>query len=478
MTFFSTKNCSLQNAARPRAFRYDWLLVVALCALFYGITAHDDLLETSNHAWLLLDCLKNGQLRDYYNIVMEHQNALYYLNNAHYNILFYLLYAIWQLPIYLVCLLGHISVSEIFLMFWSKAVGVAAFGGCAALLVRIAQRLGYTQEDVHWVALFFVLNPIAFFSANVMSQYDTVCLLVLLAAVLAWLDGRLLRFALLAGVALVFKFFALLLFLPLLVLAEKRPLRCIGYMISSLWLYVPTALLFWGRTGDMSVFNDLVVQRIFAVALPGGADDLPIYLLLYACILFGCYLYRPRNAEAMAHLMPWLGVAVYGLLFVFINWHPQWLVLLIPFWVLSCFAQRQRAPWIYLTVILFMGYWISMSFHFPGQLDTALFRWGALGGAWSTWIGTGNTLSFYLSLIPYAQELASVAFAAPLLVCVLFQFPYRSISLGDRLSAHSNTPLAPAPSLRTLAFGSFALCIGIIWMGSALFVLAQAANIF
>lgn len=467
------------SAISPRSHhRLDLLFTILLCAIFYGTAGHDDLLETSNHAWLLLDCIKNGQFLDYYNVVMAHQNSLYYLNNAHYNILCYALYAVWQLPVYLVCQLGQLVISERFLMFWSKAIGTAAFAGCAVLLRRIATRLGYTGDDAHFIPLYFVLDPIVFFATMVMGQYDSLCLLFLLAAILAWLDGRMLRFSLLAGVAVVFKFFPLLLFVPLLVLVEKRPLRCAGYLLASLWVYIPTAFLFRGRTGDMSVFNGEVIQRIFAAKLPGGLDDLPIYLILYACLLLGCYLYRPQSRQAAAAFMPWLGLAVYGLLFVFVSWHPQWLILLAPFVVLTNFAQRQRAPWLYLNTLLFAGYWMCMNFNFPGQLEENLLYWGMLGNLIKSLTTGKQNLSFYLALIPYTVELAPVVFAAPVLASLLFKFPLRGSSLGDRLAAcGGEQPLAVAPSLRIMLFGTFAVCILGIWLGSTLFVLAQAAHL-
>ncbi len=467
------------SAISPRSHhRLDLLFTILLCAIFYGTAGHDDLLETSNHAWLLLDCIKNGQFLDYYNVVMAHQNSLYYLNNAHYNILCYALYAVWQLPVYLVCQLGQLVVSERFLMFWSKAIGTAAFAGCAVLLRRIATRLGYTGDDAHFIPLYFVLDPIVFFATMVMGQYDSLCLLFLLAAILAWLDGRMLRFSLLAGVAVVFKFFPLLLFVPLLVLVEKRPLRCAGYLLASLWVYIPTAFLLCGRTGDMSVFNGEVIQRIFAAKLAGGLDDLPIYLILYACLLLGCYLYRPQSRQAAAAFMPWLGLAVYGLLFVFVSWHPQWLILLAPFVVLTNFAQRQRAPWLYLNTLLFAGYWMCMNFNFPGQLEENLLYWGMLGNLIKSLTTGEQNLSFYLALIPYMVELAPVVFAAPVLASLLFKFPLRGSSLGDRLAAcGGEQPLAVAPSLRIMLFGTFAVCILGIWLGSTLFVLAQAAHL-
>lgn len=461
-------NCS--NAAAHR--RADIILTVALCAAFYLLTGHDDLLETSNHAWILLDCVRQGCVGDFYNVVMAHDNPLYYVNNAHYNILCYALYALWQLPVYLVSRLGGFAVSETFLMFWSKAVGTAAYGGCAVLMGRIARKLGYDAQDRHFIPLYFTLQPIAFFASLVIGQYDSLCLVFLLAAVLAWLDRRLWRFSLLAGVALVFKFFPLLLFVPLLVVAEKRPLRCAAYAAASLWLYLPTALLYRGRTGDMGVFNDEVIRRVFTAKLAGGLDDLPLFLLLYACLLVGCYLYRPAQPAHADRLMPWLGLAVYGLLFLFVGWHPQWLILLAPFLVLTGFAQTQRAPWVYLDTLLFAGFWLCTCFNFPAQLECNLFRWGILGSVFAPLLPL-NAVSFYLSLVPWLVQLSPVVFAAPLAAAILFRFPLRGVSLGDRL-AGSATPLAPAPSPRLLLFGSFLVCIPGIWLCCSLLpVMAQ-----
>ncbi len=454
--------------------RRDILLAAALCAVFYVLAGHDDLLETSNHAWLLLESIRSGKFLQYYEVVMAHENTLYYLNNAHYNILCYLLYALWQLPVYLVVKLGGLALNEYFLMFWSKAVGTAAYAGCAVLLGRLARALAFSEEDAHWASLYFLLDPIAFLAAILMGQYDALCMVFLLAGLLCWRKGQLWRFAFWAGLAMAFKFFPLLLFLPLLVLVEKRPLRCAGYAAATLWAVVPSALLFRGHTGDMGVFNDLMIDRIFAARLPGGVD-VPIFLLLYAGLLLACYFYRPADEAAAARWMPWLGLAVFGGLFLFTEWHPQWLLLVVPFAVLTSLCQRQRAVWLYLENLWFFGFWLTANLHFPGQIEANLFRFGIFGRfiAAHTAAGTHNQLAFYLNLIPRLADLAPVIFAAPLAAAILFKCPVGGRSLADRL-ADGDAPLAKSPSMRVMLFGSFFLCIVCIWGGTALYVTLKA----
>ncbi len=453
------------------AKQWDILFVIAACALFFALTAHDDLLETSNHAWLFLECIKNGQPFAFYNVVMAHENTLYYLNNAHYNILCYALFALWQLPVYLFHLLTNTAMNEFFLLFYTKALLTIAFGICSTLMYKLARGQGHAEQDAHHSALLFALHPISFFTCIIMGQYDILCLLLLLLALLFWQKNQLWKFSLCMGVAMLFKFFPIFLLLPLLVLAEKRPLRCIGYGLASLWLILPTTLLFTGRAGDMAVFNEEMIARIFAATIDGGIDPLPIFLVCYAIFLLGCYFYRPRTQAAQIALLPWIGLCVFGLFFVFVLWHPQWLILLVPFLILTLLAQNQRAPWLYLQVVLFAGIFLLMNYNFPGALEANLLHYGWLGTLCAAMQAGANNLCFYLLLIPYSVELAPVLFAAPIFAVILFTFPYQGHSLGDRL-AGKDSPLAPAPSVRLCAYGIFLCCIG-FWFATALFVVCK-----
>lgn len=457
-----------QGVRFPQARHLFWMFIFVI---FFFATAHDDLLETSNHGWLLLECIRNGRFLDYYNIVAAHQNSLYYLNNAHYNIICYLIYALWQLPIYLLCLFTKTAVNEYFLLLWSKAVGVAAYCGCGFVVRELAKSILPTT-DGQTEAAAFLLDPIAFFSAMVIAQYDSLCLFPLLLAVLFWTKGKYIRFALTTGAALVFKFFPLLLFLPLLLLVEKRPLRLLGYTAMTFWLYLPTALLFRGRIGDMGFFTNMMIDEVFAAQLPGGIAPIPVFITLYAVFLVGCYLYPPTLTEAVRR-MPWIGLAVYGTFFLFTRWHPQWLILIIPFFVLSIMQQKQKAPWYYGKALLFAGYLLCATVNYPKHFEIGLFGNGAFRILVAALPKSENAFSFYLYLIPHLQQLIPALFAAPLIAAILFLFPLNSGSLGDHLSNEQQRELAPAQGEHYLIQIVWTSCILGLWLGSvALTVLA------
>ena len=247
------------------------LAVLALAAFF--LWNHPDIQETAQHVHILLDDLFSGQFFDFYEHTMQARQAYGFANAAHYHIGFYLLCAVWDLPVYLLGKL--VTVSPFVFMLWTKALGVAAWACCGLLLQTIARRLGAGQAETAWTPYLFWLCPISFFTVLCMGQYDSLCLFFLLLGVRYFMDGRIWRFVLAMGAAMLFKMFAVFVFVPLLLLWEKRPLHICKYALASLWLYLPGSLLFWGRSGDAGFFNSLIAQRLFERTLPAvGAPSL------------------------------------------------------------------------------------------------------------------------------------------------------------------------------------------------------------
>ncbi len=313
-----------------------------------------------------------------------------------------------------------------------------------------------------------------------MGQYDSICLFFLLLALLYYLDGRMWRFAFVMGFAVVCKMFALLVFLPLLVLREKKLHRIAALGALSLWLYIPTALLFSGRDGDMHVFNDIMVQRLFDAQLPGGTGGVPLFLTCLAFVCVICWLLRPCGREALADAAIHVCFTVFVLLFVFVTWHPQWLILLAPFAVLTNRRQQPRYFWSWLDLLFYAGFFLLCAQKFPGQLEGNLLDGGLLGAAASPAMAGAQTLSFYYGLLPWVLQLSPVLFAAPLLCGMVFKCPWRGGHLADTLTGRPPEPafeaapaLAGGPAWLTRArcavWLSFIIGYGGLWLAPCMF---------
>lgn len=432
-------------------------IVVLFCYLFFN---HPDIVETANHSWLFLDHLFSGHLLDFYDSVLAHENAFYYVNGAHYNVVLYLFFGVWLLPVYAVYHLFGLDAAagaaNVFVLYWAKLLACGAALGCALLVRRLAVRLEIPAGRAGYGALAFLLSPLTLVGVFCMGQYDSFCLLFLLLALCFYFDGRLLPFTLVAGVAIVCKFFALLVFLPLLLLREKRISRLLGYGALSLWLTLPTALLFAGRDGDMGFFNELMIQRLFTDTVPGAHTDVPLFFLVYALILAFCFFWRAPDLARLRRMAVYVCMCVFGLLFCWVLWHPQWLVLLVPFAVLSVGTARNRTPWYAMGAICCAGALLLCYQTFPGQLEVGMLDYGLLhlSLGLNAAAAPHQNLTFYFGLLPYVNELAPVLFAAPLFAAVVFLYPVADGTFGDRLSHGARF----APSARAA-----------VWTGACVF---------
>lgn len=159
-----------------------------------------------------------------------------------------------------------------------------------------------------------------------------------------------------AGIGAVCKFFPLLIFIPLILLREKKILNILKYVLLCLWLYIPTSLLFHGRTGNASAFTSMMIDRLFQANISLGIGEVSIFLLCYCFLVFVRFICNLRDKREFNYTAVYLSMAVFRLLFLTIGWHPQWLILLVPFMVISALLQENKTYWFYLDILLSLDF--------------------------------------------------------------------------------------------------------------------------
>lgn len=434
-----------------------------IAAVCYIAFAHLDIHETAVHAHMLLECVADGNFFGFFERTAIHDYG--YNNAAHYNILMYILYALWELPIYIIERLSGTTASAFVLAFWCKAIGTAFYLGCGVLTARLAKMLGAGEAQTAWAPLLFWLSPVAFFTTLVMGQYDSICLFFMLLAFVFYFKKDYTKFTLVMGVGIVFKFFPVFVLIPLLLLVEKRPLHLLKYGVLSLWLYVPTALLFLGRTGDAGSFNMVMVDRLFARSFDGGLASTSWFLLVLVAVFVLAYLYRPKNDAALRSAAVYAALCVFSALFIFMQWHPQWLILLVPFSLITTLTSKNQTAFIYLEIAFCIGFFVLMFSIFPASLEGNLIDWGLLRGLVRGVGSTKYVVKSYVDLIPHAGEIAGLLFYAPLFLGMVLKLPLGGKTLADKISNGQDAKI----SHRAWAWGVFAVCFGGAWLVPTLF---------
>lgn len=409
--------------------------------LAFFLFSHPDLWETANHSYLFLQTLFRGRPLDFYEVVAAHENSYYYINGANYNIVVYLFFGLWELPVFAVNSLFGLPLNEAFLIYWAKLLSAGCFAACGWLLRRLCLELGMPEQRAGLAALLFWFDPLAFFSPMVLGQYDTLCLLFTLWGLCFYVRKKMTPFALLFGVGLVCKSFPLLLFVPLLLLAEKRPLRLFCHGVTVLWLYLPTTLLYRGRTGDAVVFSRVMQERVFALTADTGTLQVSVFCLGYAVMLFAAFLYDPKKRRqgegGRCRVAMYLCLAVYAWLFCCILWHPQWLILLTPFLIVTTLQQAQPRPWFWLDIALAAGYFLCCFLLFPNQMGATLLDGGVLHHLFGLSVSGREgwrAVSYFLGLfIPYVAVAAPALLYGGLALQLLFKLPLPGGSPAQRL---------------------------------------------
>ncbi|MBO4389655.1 MAG: hypothetical protein J5825_02195, partial [Lachnospiraceae bacterium] len=115
----------------------------------------------------------------------------------------------------------------------------------AAVFCEIAKLLGFQMRRRRLLGYAALTVPLALYSQFIFCQYDIFTVFFVLLGIYFYLKGDLLKFALLFGFAITFKYFALAIFVPMLLLKEKNPLKILLYLILAAVIPVAEVALCW-----------------------------------------------------------------------------------------------------------------------------------------------------------------------------------------------------------------------------------------
>lgn len=462
----------------PDGFKlYDKLFFGTAFVFAFFFMSHPDLWETANHSYVFLESVFSGNFMNFYEFCAAHNNSYYYINVANYNIMIYILFGLWELPVFIFNQIFSLPLNETFIIYWAKIVCVGFYIGCGYMVKKLCMELGLKESKASMAAMFFIFNPVAFFSPMAMGQYDTLCLFFTLWALCYYVKNDMVKFSIVMGAGIVCKFFPLMILIPLVLLKEKKILSIIKYGLMSLWLYIPTTLLFWGRTGNAAAFTKAMIDRMFRITTDTGMRAVPVFLLIYALIVFVSFLYVPKSKKTADYLAVYIPMVVFSLLFNYIYWHPQWLILMIPFVVITTHLQENKAPWYYMDVVMSLGFFLFALHNYSSQSGALLFSGGLLGhlfGLNVSLMPAWQSLANFIVLIPYYNILAPVLFTGSVFGNIIFKTPVGNSSLADKLTDKTQYDKI---SDKVFLYGIFVIGFLGFWLAPSLLELINAMGI-
>ncbi len=316
------------------------LAFAAVTVLFYYSYFYADFYETGLEGVRFWDILFAGKIRHFYTQIFLIGNTQYI---PLYDFPMYIIFAIWNFPLWEIAKLkkNDIYHSSLCLM-WKKSLTLCFTFLAVKMFRRMLADLGLDEEERNTGIWMFLSSGFYMVGLVVLSQYDVICLTIILWAVSEYLRGNDRKSLILFALAAPLKYFGLLVFVPLLLLKEKR----ISRIILNLVLVMIPCLFFWvmfpyGRP-------DLLPGCVFSNSSSGTNVGKPVYMDLYdrGQIAFGvlfffvfgeiiflllCYLYKEKEVWKNGKLVMYVCFTAFMIQFTLAYSHPYWQILMVPF---------------------------------------------------------------------------------------------------------------------------------------------------
>lgn len=337
------------------------LASVVLGLLFFVSFMYTDIVETTRDGMTFWDALFSGRLRQFYvmneNVTISGRFGT--SGAAIYDFPVYFVFAIWNLPLWIYeKVTGAFALDRLVGVLWAKSISIPFLIGICLTMIRIGKRIRGDAFPADKALLMFGSSVLFLVPVLIMGQYDAFCLLFMLLGTDAYIAGKNKQFLAWFAVAVTFKLFALFVFIPLVLLKEKRLLRVCGSMAAGLsflvfWKIVQGSFFVVSETGTDYVSGHLLTF-IFQSQIGFTYQSSSVFIMAFLFVCMFCYFRTPIPAERSGI---W---AVYGALmglapfFIASLTHPQWSLLMLPFIVLLVFARKDSE--------CATGMWISTIF--------------------------------------------------------------------------------------------------------------------
>ena len=326
---------------------YDTILYALTAILLFVLLishTYNDILATTRHGINFWSILGQGKFLEFYelNYCPPGNNIYTTFQRCSYNILVYFVFAVWNLPLFLLERFAGMDVmNNIFCLIYSKMLVVTAAGITVVILKHILKSL-QIPEDRHRLFLYIygsssLLISVVFITA----QYDILSLVFQLLGVWAFIEKKDRQFVFWFAIGFCFKFFALIIFLPLLLLRHKKIWTWIKNGACVLFPWVITKLPFTlytmlvsGGAGSSVKGEKMAATKSVSMLISSNVGEyINILVMMYLFLLVWCYLRKPDEKTIQIDTV-WACFLAYAMFFGLTSTYPYWSILMAPFFTL------------------------------------------------------------------------------------------------------------------------------------------------
>ena len=313
--------------------KIDWGLLIVFHVFVFMTMFYGDLKIIYHHSLTFLDTIFNLDMPNFYANTLANPcfgfGAVYYW-------MVYAVIAVWNLPVWILTRFFHVGEYAVPCLLWSKLQMVFFLLLTLWMLEKILKDFGFGKEKYRFAQFMFASSLFVVLPTVAIAQIDMITVFLMLWGIREYLNSDQItwKFLLIFSFAAAMKIFALFVFIPLVLLKEKRILYVIVDMIAGVICIALCLLPYAGREDyvqSTSILNDVMVSRMFSTAFVGGNTEIPAFLAILVALSIYAYAAKGENKDEYFYHTIWITLAVFAAFFIFVYAHPYWIVLLAPY---------------------------------------------------------------------------------------------------------------------------------------------------
>lgn len=374
----------------PKRYEIIGAFIILFISTYFFCFKHDFYL-TMSQSLTFDSCLLNGKIMRFYSIV-NHQaltgefspewpNTL--LSSANYTIINYASFGIVCLPIYIVSKVAHIAVPFIVYQFVIKTLYLVLDLYMAKVVKDICELMEFDKVKTNWVVLLFVTSPILLFSSTMITHLDIFSVVFFLLGLRSMLKGHRRNELIFFAIASAYKPFIILSIIPIVLLKEKRILfiaRDLVVMVLGILIQSGAYQFDPGYARSQKFMSETYdfMGRFFASGYSFERNtyqqEASYFVIAFCVICLVAYFIKKENYYYY-FAFP---LAIWESFVMFVKWHPNWLLLMVPFMVFVVAFTNHRKIMLLLQTAMTVLVFLISAIGWQGSYDNNIANGGIL----------------------------------------------------------------------------------------------------
>lgn len=390
-----------QNRDKKKPLKSEWIILIGSIILFSCFYLYTDLPFTSASGLRVWNCIAEGKLPMFYWSSypgVENSALPYGSMGGEYDFLIYAIFAVYVFPLWIWEKITNLS----FLLFYPTRLYLKGiiwlFSFLSAFFIyKIALQCGSKKENAIWAPVLYLSSGIFFATEITIGGYDIISVTFSLLGIYGFLRKNDKCFLMSFAIAIATKLFAFWLFIPLLLLREKKIWKLMAKTILVFSAIVIPKLYFAlasrnrivkemqlsaaesGNTvggiedapmvvNDVIAHSDVINDAIFPTEYTANytfmsLSNLPLVFVGMFAIWICCYLIK-RELTGIETI--YLCTLVMSVFIVTVKLHPYWGILLVPYLSLVVVLNPKHLKEnLLLETLMSVGYVINKAILYP-----------------------------------------------------------------------------------------------------------------